>query len=890
MFPKRSLRVDIARKRSRSLHTIQRLLKSSYLRASWLLILLALLMLLLVVERSPVSAQVEVTPIVQMPNSSQLMQQGKTAYSAGQFADAAQAWQQAAQVYQSQGDKLNQARALSFVSLAYQQLGQWQAASVAIASSLQLLKDRDLQDKLILAQALNTQGHLQLALGQAELALTTWQQAAATYAQAGYNAGVTGSLINQAQALQNLGFYRRANKTLTQLEQTLQNQPDSLLKATGLRSLGNALQVVGNLEQSRRVLQQSLATAEHLQSPQEIAAALLSLGNTARALHDNSAALKFYQQASLSSTSPTTRVQAQLNQLSLLLESQLWSAAQALWPQIQPEIANLPPSRTAVYARINFAQSLMKLASWGSGEPSSYRPINLSSIAQLLATAVQQAKSIKDTRAESYALGHLGELYEQTQQFRSATDLTQQALSIAEAIDAADITYLWQWQLGRLLKAQGNISGALTAYTQAVNTLQSLRSDLVAINPDVQFSFREHVEPIYRALVELHLRQTASAQPSQEDLKQARKTIESLQLAELENFFRSACLDAKVEIDKVIEQNNSTAALYAIILAQRLEIIVKLPNQEKLLHYTTTVAQEQVESTVASLQEYLRDVTRTSEVKKQSQQLYDWLIQPAQAQLAKSGIKTLVFVLDGSLRNIPMAVLYNSQQQKYLVEEYAIALTPGLQLVAPKPRQRLQLNALIAGVSEKRFIDRREFAPLENVAQELQRIQSQVSKSKQLLNQQFTETNLQNQLKSASFSVVHLATHGEFSSNPEDTFILTWDRLLKVKDFDNLLRVNSPSGSKIELLVLSACQTAIGDKRAALGLAGVAVQAGAHSTLATLWSVDDASTTDLMSQFYQQLKTGVTKASALQLAQLAILKQEKRPYFWAPYILVGNWL
>jgi CHAT domain-containing protein len=291
------------------------------------------------------------------------------------------------------------------------------------------------------------------------------------------------------------------------------------------------------------------------------------------------------------------------------------------------------------------------------------------------------------------------------------------------------------------------------------------------------------------------------------------------------------------------------------------------------------------------LREYLLDVTQTNGVKKRSQQLYEWLIRPAEIDLASSGIKNLVFVLDGSLRNIPMAVLYDSKGQKYLVEKYALALTPGLQLVAPKPLRKVKLNALTAGVSEKRSVNGQEFAPLENVKLELSGIESVVSKSKKLLDREFTENNLQKQMKLADFSVVHLATHGEFSSNPEKTFILTWNQLLKVKDLDRLLQISAQNGSStIELLVLSACKTAVGDKQAALGLAGVAVQAGARSTLATLWSVDDQSTSELMSQFYRELKTGVTKAQALQRAQLSVLKHEKRPFFWASYILLGNWL
>lgn len=789
---------------------------------------------------------------------------------------------------------------LSNLSLAYQQLGSWIEAEKAIAHSLELLQnlDNSKERAAINAQALDVQGRLQLAQGQAESALTTWQRSAEIYQQIGdakgsdsvLSAALTRNRINSAQALQALGLYRQANNILTSVEQTLKNQPDSSLKTTGLLSLGNILQVVGDLSDSRRLLEQSLVLAKASSSNQAISEALFSLGNTARAQQDTEAALNYYKQAQAVSTNPIALIQAQLNQLSLLIETKQFPAALALSSQVQSEIGNLPASRMAVDAKINFAQSLMKLGSRESGIESRENATPQRT-AQVLAEAVKQAQSLRDKRTESYAIGTLGELYEKTEQFANAQNLTEKALFIAQSINASDIAYQWQWQLGRLLKQQGDIKGAIAYYSEAVKTLQSLRNDLVAINPDIQFSFTESVEPVYREFVELLLRSQGSSAPSQDNLKLARSVIESLQLAELDNFFRSACLNSKQGVDILVDKKDQQAAvIYPIILPDRLDVILKLPNQD-LRHYSTLIAQDKVEGVVASLREYLLDVTRTSQVKQLSQQIHDWLIKPAEAELAKSGTKTLVFVLDGELRNVPMAVLYDKQQQKYLFQKYALALTPGLQLLDPKPLQQVQLHVLAAGVDEKRFIEGQEFLPLENVPRELKEIKSEIPRSEELLNQQFTETNLQNQLLQAPFSVVHIATHGEFSSDPEKTYILTWDKLLKVKELDNLLRISDSSrSSTIELLVLSACETAEGDKRAALGLAGVAMRAGARSTLATLWSVDDQSTANLMSEFYRELNAGVNKAEALQRAQLAVFAKEKSPYFWAPYVLVGNWL
>ncbi|HEY9669283.1 MAG TPA: CHAT domain-containing protein [Coleofasciculaceae cyanobacterium] len=828
-----------------------------------------------------------VNPTVQaITDTSQLVEQGRQLYQAEKFSDAAGIWRQAAAVYQTQKDELNQAMLLSYLSLAYQQLGQLPEASEAITSSLKLLQAKQDNSNApnplpILAQALNTQGSLQLAQGQAEQAVTTWQRAAATYAQVEDEVGRIGSLINLAQAQQVLGLYLPARKTLAGVEQTLQQQQDLQIKTTGLRSLGNVLQSIGDLSQSRRVLEQSLALQEQLKSPQGISATLLSLGNTARMQKDTEAALAFYRQAATQSASPTVQMQCQLNQLSLLLEAERWSEAQTLASTIDHQITKLPPSQTAIYTQINFAQSLLKIGKRADKEK--FTPLE---IAHLLATATQQAKNLGDSRAESYALGNLGKLYEQTQQWSNAQKLTEQALLLAQSMNASDIAYQWQWQLGRILRAKGEIEPATAAYKVAFNTLQSLRGNLVAINQDVQFSFRESIEPVYRQLVDLLLQsQNREQEPSQANLKQAREVIESLQLAELDNFFRTACLEGQaVPIDQIAQ--TEAAVIYPIILEDRLDVILSLP-QQPLRHYAIPVSQQKVEDVLAQLRVNLEKPYTTPEGKSLAQQVYDWLLRPIEADLSQSQIKTLVFVLDGGLRNVPMAALYDGKE--YLVEKYAIALTPGLRLLNPKPLKQENLKALLAGLTEERH----GFIGLLNVNRELNEIKNEIS-SEVLLNQSFTSSALQQELDSVPFDIVHLATHGQFSSDPDKTFILAWDKPISVNELKDLLHSRDSIKAKaIELLVLSACETAEGDKRAALGLAGVAVQAGARSTLASLWSLDDESGARLISQFYRELATKtMTKAQALRQAQLTLLRDPdyRHPALWASYVLVGNWL
>jgi CHAT domain-containing protein len=676
--------------------------------------------------------------------------------------------------------------------------------------------------------------------------------------------------------LRSLALYPKAKETLNQVQVELKERPDSSLKAAILLNLGETLRLCGELQGSKLVLQEGLAIAKKLKDAPLIADLLLSLGNTAYSSQQSAEAIDYYQQAAKDSAFPSQKVQAQLNQLRLQIQLKQSESARLLLTDIQTQLSNLPPSRASVYARVNFAQSLIKLS------PTS----DLKDSAKLLATAAQQAHEMGDIRAESYAIGYLGNLYEQTQQFSEAQKLTEKSLILAQTNNASDIAYRWQWQLGRILKSQGNNAKAIIAYSEAVHTLDSIRGDLISSNVDIQFSFRDSVEPVYRQLVALLLTSEDGKQVSQENLKAARKIIESLQLAELDNFFKEACLTGMAtQVDEVDPQ---AAVIYPIVLPDSLEVIISLPNRS-LLHSTTKISENNLESLLSELRRSLRRTSLETDIQAVSVKIYNILIgKETESILAANKIKTLVFVLDGSLRNLPMSVLYDGQQ--YLMEKYNLAITPGLQLIDPRPLKHQQLTVFVGGVSK----EIQNFNALPNVEREVQQIASLVSAQTLLLNEDFISESIQKQISKIPYRVVHLATHGEFSSDAEKTFVLTWNNRLGVKQLGELLQFREQdSRIPIELLVLSACKTAKGDNRATLGLAGVAVRSGARSTIASLWSVEDSATAMFMENFYQELATfGTTKANALQKAQIGLLKnpQYTHPFYWAPFVLIGNWL
>lgn len=796
------------------------------------------------------------------------LQQGKVAYQTGNIQGAIQLWRQA----QTQPDRLVQIQAQNYLGLAYGELGEWQTAQRVLQQSQRALVQLDSpQQPDLLAQNLNHQARLAFLQGQTETALDLWQQATQQYEATGNLQGVVGSKMNQAQAFQTLGQYRRAKDVLLSLVDQLDQSPDSPLMVQGLRSLGSAFFVIGDLAQAKVLLEASWQMGDRLQLPEETALALIEIGNIAQSSQSFTVANDYYEQALRLSDNAYTQLQARLQQLRLQVNSDHAADIPSLIQDITQRLEPLPGDRRSINGAIHFSASLLQ---------TSTLPMPAPQLETFLNHYRQTAQTLQDQRSEAFVLQQLGQLYAQQQQWSAAAPVTAQSLAIATSLHADDLIAQGAWQLGRIYHAQQRTTEAIAAYQQAVQALQSLRSDLVAVNTDVQFNFRDRVEPVYRELVALLLE---APNPSQTHLRQARQVIENLQLAELDNFFRDACLDTKpVNIDQI---DTHAAVIYPILLGDRLDVIVSLPDQT-LRHSRHDLGAASIDRTLKNFYSSLYLGYSTSERLQLSQTLYRWLIEPFRATLDEQQIQTLVFVPDGFLRNLPMAALHDGD--RYLIESYSLALSPGLQLF-PQGLQPQNLSSLTVGLTAAR----QGFNALPGVATEVAAIAEKVE-SQVLLDESFTKQNFQRAINNRAYPVVHLATHGQFSSDPAETFLLTWDDRIGMADLDQFFEKRRLGQlNPIELLVLSACQTASGDDRATLGLAGLALRSGALSTLASLWSVNDQSTALLMTQFYQVLGDRPrSKAEALRQAQLALLRnpEYQHPYYWAAFVLVGNWL
>ena len=831
-----------------------------------------------------------------------LLEQGRNLYRQGHFAEAANSWQTAAKQYKSKKQRYNQILSLSYLSLAQQELNQFNLAEQSIGEALELLQETQKVDAILWAQVLNQKANLQLHAGKTQTALENWQQAQKYYEKAKDKIGSLGSQINQAQALQSLGFYRRSRQQLEEINQKLTAMPDSEIKVSGLRTLGVTLRLMGISQESQKVLQKSLKTAKKISANTEFSSILQTLGQTAIDLEDPDTALGYFEEAEQVAYNPEEKLQARLKRFKLFVDYGVTDYAVSLVSPIWEELQQLPTTHKSLNNKINFIATLNKLENHqlenyklenyklenyklenpqlkNSKLENSRQIIPTKDVEVMLAQTAQAARLIQDPRTEAYALKQWGEFYSSTEQFSKAQELTKQSLNIARQLQADDIIAQSAWQLGRLYKKQNQQIEAIATYREAVNALKAIRGDLVAVNPDVQFSFRESVEPVYRELVGLLLEE----EPNQENLLEARNLIESLQITELDNFLREACLDKAEQIDQI---DPTATVIYPIILPDRLAVIYSTPG--KPLQYTVThKPQAEIEQTLSQLLAALSPISDSQERNHLSQQVYDWLIRPAETTQALKQTKTLVFVLDGILRNIPMSALYDGQQ--YLIEKYAVTLSPGLQLMAANSFQSNNIEAVVAGISEARS----GFSALPGVKSEVKQVSQMLPSTSTLLDSKLTESELGDRMKNSSANVVHLATHGQFSSRLDETFLLTWDEQINIKELSELLQNRQGNNSKdIDLLVLSACDTATGDKRAVLGLAGLAVKSGARSTIASLWPVKDQLTVSLMTSFYQKLlQPGINKAEALRQAQIETIQKTdfKEPFFWSAFVLVGNW-
>ena len=789
-------------------------------------------------------------------------------------------------------------------------------------------------------------------IGQLDRMIASLNQLIAHYQNTGDRTQLGRMLTEQAQAYSSLGQQRKAIAILCG-EQTQANcekesalaisrqQSDLLGEAAGLGSLGNVYRLQGDYEASLLSLRRSLAIAETIQNSAYVIAAKNGLGNTyanlakreyryaefaadsgdrtatakftQQAIDDDRNAIRFYE-ASVSTarqqSSSTDESRALLNLATSYQRSFKGSSiAESTLKQASELRDRLPDSRDKAYGSIRLANLLqLSISNRSNLNPNvQCLPEIPTESVKLLNQAIAISQRIRDPQAESFALGRLGHLYECQKNFAPALKLTQQAQLAAQNQGSR---YLWDWQTGRILQAQGKTLEAISAYKNSVKVLKEIRGDLAIASRDFQFDFRDAVEPVYRELTALQLQsnyENIALENFNENTESALETIDSLRLAEIQNYLGVDCSIAVIAKPLTLV-NDKTAVFSTVILKNRIAVILTLPKSKPKVRWIMAPSQT-VMSTVNDLRLKLEQRSDLANAYQEpSQQIYDWLIQPFAEDLKTANIETLVFIQDGILRSIPMTALYDGKT--FLVEHYAIASTLSLTLIEPTQLEVRSLKILGFGITKASAVAGSTFFdPLNYVKTELTEITKMLPGSKEFIDEAFTIDRLKQELKQNAFPIIHLATHGKFGIDSRDTFLVTGKQTLtaatsttKPQNYNEKLTMNqlyqilqtTQQGKPPELLTLTACETAVGSDRDALGIAGISLQAGAKSAIASLWQVDDQATAELITQFYQNLNQGLGRAKALQLAQKSWLQTHtgtrNHPGYWAALTLVGNWL
>jgi CHAT domain-containing protein len=727
---------------------------------------------------------------------------------------------------------------------------------------------------------------------------------------------------------------------------------DAAARGRAAARLGEAYLRLNRLDEAGRLLEEAAAAPL---PDAERAAVLLDLGrwHLARRQPERAEAA-WAQAAALAGNDAEMALAAELNRIRLAPTAARAARLQA----VAVHIGTLPTPALRARFALNSAAQARDL------EGTAALAHRMSEFAR------EQALRAQDDRLAAQAFDALAALYETAGRHTESLLLVEQGIAHARRREAHDLLMSLEARAGRLARALGRADLALDAHRRAVQHIEAVRADIPVQYLDGRSSFRLTLEPTYLGLTGLLLERAAAEPPGAEQqalLRQARDTVELIKQTELQDYLRDRCaVDSAVREQGAPKPAPGTAIYTPVILPDRLELL--LETESGIERAASPVGGEALRAEVL---DYVAALRAGRPLLARSEALYGWLIRPLEKRLAEARIHTLVSVPDGVLRLLPLASLHDGR--RYLIERLAVATVPGLSLLpartrgedgAGEPSRAASATGqvLLAGMSEPgpvvdKLTDRlaesvlgplpaetrgaartkalRDALALPGVKEEVSNIAGALP-STVLLDAGFTLRALREQLRSRSHSLVHIASHGVFGDSAETTFIMTYDELLTLDGLQALLREgrdgrgaagsSSAAAATIELLTLSACQTAEGDDRAPLGMSGTALKARARSALGTLWPVADDAANRVMSGFYRRWAgsgggaeinspTGRTmdpaaapatalantptvgpagptrRIEALRQAQLELLRRpgSEHPFYWAPFILIGDW-
>ncbi|MEM0978673.1 MAG: tetratricopeptide repeat protein [Cyanobacteria bacterium P01_H01_bin.58] len=834
----------------------------------------------------------------------------------GQYERAIDFHEQSLEIAREIGGRADEGRALNNLGTVYESLGQYERAIDLYEQSLEIA--REISNRTGEGHALNNLGNAYESLGQYERAIDLYEQSLEIAREIGDRTREGGALSNLGTVYESLGQYERTIDLYEQHFAISREIGDRAGEGRALNNLGIIYESLGQYEQAIDFYEQSLEIAREIGNRAGEGRALGNLGSVYDSLGQYECAINLYEQ-----------------NLEIAREIGNRDSEGTALGNLGVTYANLGQYERAIDSyehRLEIAREIGDRA--GEGSAIGNLGVAYSSLSQDDRALEQygQAVALFDelgARAdEAVFLSNIGRLLNRQAQPELAITFLKANVDIRESIRgeirqldrdlqqtftdtiAADYRLLAELllQSDRVLEAQ-EILDLLKLQELDDYELRNVRSD-----EETNLAFwpaeQEILDSFYAALQDETDLQTFFASGEVTD-----------QVAQLQRNARGQNLNPEqlAKLQDNLQQAGNAALLYPLILDDRLELL--LVTTSGLVRRTVSLDRVELNRLIA---EFRTDITnRSRDPRPNAQQLYDWLIAPLVADLDEAEAETILYAADGQLRYIPLAALHDGDQ--WLTDRFTINHITAASLTdfSPAEAQPLSILAgafpaqdlLIEVAGEERWFNGLPFAELEveNLQANLPGTQAFFSAG---FNRQAIEPRLPNH------SIIHLATHGTFrSGHPNDSFILLGDGdRITLFDLDQWELPNAA------LVVLSACETAVsgpglGTGEEILGFGYQIQRTGARAAIASLWIVSDGGTQTLMDAFYLALQNGFPKAEALRRSQQALISDDlnpvggegrvragappvprngavqneaypgySHPYYWAPFILIGNGL
>lgn len=853
---------------------------------------------------------------------------GGVYYSLGEAQRALDLYEQALKLREEIGDRAGVARLFSNIGLLYRQFGQGDRALSYYEQALPILTE--IGDKSSLGNTLNGLGVLYEERGEYQQALSVYNQSLAIAEEIGDRPGMSNTLDNVGGIYYSLGQYPQAltfyERSLS-LRQTLGDRPGM---GTALNNLGGLYYSLGEYPEALESLQKALTIRQEIGDKSGESRNLDAIAIVYEKLGRYPEALDHYQQA-LEIANAIGDPTAQGNALEHIggVYLSLGQTVQSL-EFLQQALQTFQ----RIGDRVGIGRTLNSIASVY------YRLKQYPQALEFLQQSLKILRETGDKAGEAIALANLGRIFQEQEDIVLATVFYKQAVNIHESLrQGLRVISMEQQQsftetvaetyrhLSDLLLRQNRILEA----QQVLDLLkiQELDEYLQNVVGNEQTASGVNFLPEEEKLAEEYLTLQELAIALGQELKELQgipETEQTLQqqerIAEIEQNLQTLRqkFDRFIESPEIIEiadeiarktsgenldltnlaqlqaslqqLNQKAVLLYPLILEDRIELILITPDSPPI-HRSVAVNKANLSRGITEFRTALTVPSKRANAdipKVAGKQLYNWLIQPFQSELDRLEVETIIYAPDGLLRYIPLAALYDGE--KWLAQGYQINNITAASLrnfnVAPPEELKILAGAFTQGTYSVEVGTRQlAFSGLPFAGKEVENLAATIPGTMKLIDLDFNRSATTEGISDRN--VIHLATHAAFvNGQPEDSFIMLGDG-----DRITLRDLEEWSLPKVDLIVLSACQTAMGGQMGngteILGFGYQMQKIGAKAAVASLWSVDDGGTQALMTAFYNSLKTGNNKTAALQTAQLSLLESDyNHPYYWASFILIGN--